>query len=113
MGLVSDFSLSKTVVSYILTAIVFCFLKWNNNKIGNVILQYLFIVMLIPLLSFWALANKQTDFLLFCVAGFNLTVLLVNRFDNSRVYLNFLYFKRMKSFYLYITILKFYNNRLK
>ena len=108
MGLVSDFSLSKTVVSYILTAIVFCFLKWNNNKIGNVILQYLFIVMLIPLLSFWALANKQTDFLLFCVAGFNLTVLLVNRFDNSRVYLNFLYFKRMKSFYLYITILLFF-----
>lgn len=105
IGLVSDFTLSKTIASYIITAILFCLLNWDKDKIGNVILQYLFIIMIIPLLSFYGLANKQTEFLLFCVLGFMITVMMVNIFSGSRLNLKLRDFIYVKNLFVYATVM--------
>lgn len=83
-GLTSDFSWEKTILSYLLCAILFFFLNWDENEIFSNVLQSMYVVIIMPLLSFYGLSNKQTSFALVCSIGFLITVLMVNRSAKKR-----------------------------
>lgn len=95
-GLTRDFSLEKTIISYTICAFIFLVINWDDNEIYNNVLQSMYAIIIIPLLSFYGLSNKQTSFAIACSIGFLITILLANSSANKHTTLSLGQLSRIK-----------------
>lgn len=79
MGFMLDFNIYKYLISIFLFFMLYWFLPTKSRRPSNIFLQLHFIVMIIPMLTLYSLANESSFFMLFSMACFMLQCLILNR----------------------------------
>ncbi|PYG87165.1 oligosaccharide repeat unit polymerase [Ruminiclostridium sufflavum DSM 19573] len=77
MGFNLDINYIKLIETYILLIIIYIIVPKSDFKISNVFLQFLYLMMIIPTLSIYAMKNESRVFLYAFVIGFLITILTV------------------------------------
>ncbi len=85
MELFTDIVSMKVVASYILMFFISLIIPKGNKKVSQIILQLHYIIMIIPLLSIYAMANLSTSFTLMVVACFSIQIILVKIMPQFRL----------------------------
>lgn len=88
-GLTLDYNGAKVALSIVIAIVIFFAINWEDNEIYNILLQCMFVVMLMPLLSYYGLANKPSSFILVGSLGFYMTVLIANRAPNRKLHISY------------------------
>lgn len=76
-GFITDIKLYKVLISFFLLFIIHKSFPKKNVDISNRVLELHFIIMIIPLLSMFSMANKSTAFTLMVVFCFLLQIVLI------------------------------------
>ena len=84
-GLTVDINTGKLFISYAIMFFIGAILDRSKNKASSIILQYHFIIMIIPVLSYYALNNKPLSFVLMATGCFILEIVLLRHLRNFRI----------------------------
>jgi len=76
-GLVYEPNIYKIVISYTVMMIITLIISKKTNKVSYIVLQLHYIIMIIPLLSMYSLANLSTKFLLMVSFCFIIQIILI------------------------------------
>lgn len=88
-GLIYDPSISKLIISYILTIVVIIILP-ESNKVSDYLLNFMFIVTIVPLISVFWMMNQSFSYVLMFLSVFVLMIYITNVLPSS---LNITYIK--------------------
>ena len=75
-GFVSSLSIYKLVESYLAFIVVFMFLPKSEKNVSSIVMRFLFLVMIIPMQSFYALADEARAFFYLFNISFLLTIIV-------------------------------------
>ena len=84
-GLSLNINPTKLFISYVVMIGVSLVMDRKNEKVSSIILQYHFLVMIVPLLSFYSLNNKTSVFLAMSISCFALEIFLVKTLPNFKI----------------------------
>lgn len=112
-GFILDLNFLKLFESYIFLIPIFLFLPRGQEKISTIGLKLLFLLIIVPTLSIYALTNAPRPYLYFFLISFCVTILTVKIFPtikvrkmrNSNMALFFIL--GMISFFVYIVLIKY------
>ena len=76
-GLTLNIDTTKMIISYLLMFVISAIMDRSNGKVSSMILQYHYMVMIVPLLSFYALNNQSSVFIFMIAACFILEIVLL------------------------------------
>lgn len=85
MDLELNISITKMILSYFLMFLVFFAMEKKYNYFSSMILQYLYLIMIVPILSYYALSDQSTYFLAACIICFLITIYLVKSLPNIKL----------------------------
>lgn len=77
MDMETNIRAEKVIISYLIVIILGLIIKWESEKFSEVAIQVLFLIMIVPLTSSYALNNQSTAFMVYCTFSFAISVLLV------------------------------------
>lgn len=86
MSLETHVDLGKAIISYFLQISLILAIDWKNEDISGNAVQILYMVMMTPLLSYYALNDQSTLFTVFCVISFLITSITVRIFPKVAVF---------------------------
>jgi len=85
MGFILDFNIYKYVTSFLWLFIIFLVVPKDNKKPSSIFLQLHFIIMIIPMLTTYALANESDIFLALCCSLFIMQCLILRIFPSIKL----------------------------
>jgi oligosaccharide repeat unit polymerase len=77
MGFYLELNLMKVFESYLITIVLFLLLDQGERKISTIITKFLYLLMIIPTLSLYAMKDESRLFLYFFVFSFLITLIVV------------------------------------
>lgn len=77
MDMRTNINTEKVFISYLIVIISGLFIKWESEKFSGIAIQVLFLIMMIPLTSSYALSNQSTAFMVCCTFSFAISILLI------------------------------------
>lgn len=85
MGLTLDINFVKIIASNFFLLLISLFISKSNQKVSHMIIQLHFIIMIIPILSLYPLANLSTRFMLMIIICFLLQIALIKLLPQVKI----------------------------
>lgn len=84
-GFTFNLNVIKLIESYLFITFLFFILPSGDNKISKIAIKILFLIMIVPVLSFYALANRERLFVYFFIIGFCLTIMIIKNSPTIKI----------------------------
>ncbi len=90
MNLMTDIHINKIIFSYMIVAVLMLIMPYKSNHISNILLNVQFLVMLLPMISLYAMSNRSTIFVMVVSLAHILQCLIVwlahqHRYQNANI----------------------------
>lgn len=96
MGMTADVDEKKLILSYLLTFVIALIMECNSSRLSTILMNVQFLVTLIPMLSFYAVSNRNSTFMLglcFIHIFQSLFLRMATRMEKSQVYITLVHNK--------------------